>query len=110
MEKSPDETAVVATLGPGNFFGEMSLLTGATRTASIHMKEDAELIVIDKESFGITLANNPSIAESLSHILSERQAGLDAERERLDAASLERRKKDVSVRLLSKIQDFFGLS
>jgi CRP-like cAMP-binding protein len=110
MEKSPDDTAVVATLGPGNFFGEMSLLTGATRTASIHVMDDAELIVIDKESFGITLVNNPSIAESLSHILSERQAGLDAERERLDAAALERRKKDVSVRLLSKIRDFFGLS
>jgi small-conductance mechanosensitive channel/CRP-like cAMP-binding protein len=110
VEKSPDETAVVATLGPGNFFGEMSLLTGAARTASIHVKDDAELIVIDKESFGITLVNNPSIAESLSHILSERQAGLDAERERLDAAALERRKKDVSVKLLSKIRDFFGLS
>jgi len=110
VEKSPDETAVVATLGPGNFFGEMSLLTGAARTASIHVKDDAELIVIDKESFGITLANNPSIAESLSQILSERQAGLDAERERLDAAALERRKIDVSVRLLSTIRDFFGLS
>jgi small-conductance mechanosensitive channel/CRP-like cAMP-binding protein len=110
VEKSPDETAVVATLGPGNFFGEMSLLTGAARTASIHVKDDAELIVIDKESFGFTLADNPSIAESLSHILSERQAGLDAERERLDAAALERHKKDVSVRLLSKIRYFFGLS
>jgi small-conductance mechanosensitive channel/CRP-like cAMP-binding protein len=110
VEKSQDETAVVATLGPGNFFGEMSLLTGAARTASIHVKDDAELVVIDKESFGVTLAKNPSIAESLSHILSERQAGLDAERERLDATALERRKKDVSVKLLSKIREFFGLS
>jgi CRP-like cAMP-binding protein len=110
VEKSPGETAVVATLGPGNFFGEMSLLTGAVRTASIHVKEDAACIVIDKESFGITLANNPSIAESLSHILTERQAGLDAERERLDVAAFERHKKDVKGRLLTKIKDFFGLS
>ena len=109
VEKSSGETAVVATLGPGDFFGEMSLLTGAVRTASIHVKEDAEFIVIDKESFRSTLANNPSIAESLSHILSERQAGLDAERERLDAAALERRKKDVKTRLLTKMKDFFGL-
>ena len=109
VEKSPGETAVVASLGPGNFFGEMSLLTGAARTASIQVQEDAEFIVIDKESFGSTLADNPSIAESLSHILSERQAGLDAERERLDASALERRKKDASGRMLSKIRDFFGL-
>ena len=110
VEKSPGETAVVATLGPGNFFGEMSLLTGAVRTASIRMAEDAECIVIDKERFGSTLANNPSIAESLSRILTERQAGLDAERGRLDAAALERRNKDVSIKLLTKIRDFFGLS
>ncbi len=110
VEKSPRESAVVATLGHGNFFGEMSLLTGAVRTASIHVTEDAEFIVIDKESFGSTLAKNPAIAESLSRILSERQAGLDAERERLDATTLERRKKDASSKLLSKIRDFFGLN
>jgi small-conductance mechanosensitive channel/CRP-like cAMP-binding protein len=110
VEKSPGESAVVATLHPGNFFGEMSLLTGAVRTASIHVKDDAEFIVIDKESFASTLANNPSIAESLSQILAERQAGLEAERGRLDTASLERHRKDASGRLLSKIKDFFGLS
>jgi len=109
VEKGHGDSAVVATLGPGNFFGEMSLLTGAARTASIRVKEDAEFIVIDKGSFASTLANNPSIVESLSHILSERQAGLEAERERLDAASLERRKKDASGKMLSKIRDFFGL-
>jgi len=110
VEKSPGESAVVATLHPGNFFGEMSLLTGAVRTASIHVKEDAEFIVIDKESFAATLVNNPSIAESLSRILAERQAGLDAGRERLDAAAVERRKQDASGHMLSKIRDFFGLS
>jgi small-conductance mechanosensitive channel/CRP-like cAMP-binding protein len=110
VEKSPGETAIVATLGPGNFFGEMSLLTGAVRTASIQVKEDAEFIVIDKESFRSTLANNPSIAESLSQILSERQAGLDAERERLDASALARHRTVVSGRMLSRIKDFFGLT
>ncbi len=109
VEKSQGEAAVVATLGPGAFFGEMSLLTGAVRTASIRVRDDAEFIVIDKESFSATLADNPSIAESLSQILSERQARLDAERERLDASALERRRHDVSVRMLTKIKDFFGL-
>ncbi len=110
VEKSSGGSSLVATLGPGNFFGEMSLLTGAARTATILVKEDAEFIVIDKEGFRSTLANNPSIAESMSHILSERQAGLDAERERLDAAGLARHKKDVSGRLLSRMREFFGLA
>jgi len=101
---------VVATLGQGNFFGEMSLLTGAVRTASIRVKEDAEFIVINKENFRSTLANNPSIAEAMSLLLSERQAGLTAGRERLNASALERHHKDASGKLLSKIRDFFGLT
>jgi small-conductance mechanosensitive channel/CRP-like cAMP-binding protein len=109
VEKASGETVVVATLGPGNFFGEMSLLTGAVRTASVLVKEDAEFIVIDKESFGATISKNPSIAETLSRILSERQAGLIAERERLDTAAMERRKQDESGRMLSMIREFFGL-
>jgi CRP-like cAMP-binding protein len=101
--------AVVASLGPGNFFGEMSLLTGAVRTASIQVREDAECIVIDRENFRSILVNKPSIAEALSQILSERKAQLDAQREKLDTATLERRKKDESSRLLSNIREFFGL-
>lgn len=109
VEKAEGGAVVVATLGQGNFFGEMSLLTGEARTASIRAKEDAEFIVINKESFRSTLANNPSIAEAMSRLLAERQAGLTAGRERLDATALERHKKDASGRLLSKIRDFFGL-
>jgi small-conductance mechanosensitive channel len=109
VEKASGESARVAVLGPGDFFGEMSLLTGEARTASIRVKEDAELVVIDKESFSSILAYNPSIAESLSKILSERQASLEAQRERLDAAALDRRKKDHSGKLLHRIREFFGL-
>jgi len=109
VENAPGESAVVATLTEGNFFGEMSLLTGATRTASILVTEDAEFIVIDKQSFTSTLIHNPSIAESLSHILSERQAGLDAEKEKLDTEAFSHRKKAASSKLLAKIRNFFGM-
>ena len=107
--KAEGDGVVVATLGPGNFFGEMSLLTGAARTATIRVKEDAEFVVIDRESFRGTLANNPSIAESLSRILAERQAALVAQREKLDTATLERRKRAESGQLLRNIREFFGL-
>ena len=109
VEKSSNDKVVVATLGPGNFFGEMSLLTGAVRAASIKVVNDAEFIVIDKQSFGTTLINNPSIAETLSQILSSRQAGLDAEHQKFDSSALEHRKKDESGRILSLIREFFGL-
>jgi small-conductance mechanosensitive channel/CRP-like cAMP-binding protein len=109
VEKTPGEGVVVATLGAGNLFGEMSLLTGAVRTATIRVREDAEFVVIDRESFRGTLVHNPSIAESLSRILAERQAALAAQREKLDAVTLERRKRDESGKLLHNIREFFGL-
>jgi len=109
VEKEPGQGVVLATLGHGNFFGEMSLLTGAVRTATIRVKDDAEFVVIDRESFRSVLVNNPSIAESMSHILSERQAGLAAQREKLDAVTLEKRKRDESGKLLHNIRQFFGL-
>ena len=107
---TPPETGmVVASLSTGNFFGEMSLLTGAVRTASIRVKDDAEFIVIDRENFRSVLVKNPSIAESMSRILAERQASLDAQREKLDSASVERRKRDASGKMLHNIRHFFGL-
>lgn len=109
VEKTPGEGMVVASLGTGNFFGEMSLLTGATRTASIRVKDDAEFIVVDRDNFRSVLVKNPSIAESMSHILAERQAGLDAQREKLDSAAVARRKQDASGKLLHNIRNFFGL-
>lgn len=109
VQRSTGEPATVATLGAGDFFGEMSLLTGATRTASIRIKDDAELLVIGKESFSAVLTNNPSIAESLSLILSSRQSALHAELERLDTRSHEHHQGDSSGELLKKIKDFFGL-
>jgi hypothetical protein len=60
------------------------------------VKEDAEFVVFEKESFGSTLVQYPAIAESLSRIFFERQAGHDMEREKLGSAALERRKKDAS--------------
>ena len=41
----------IATLGDGQFFGEMSLMTGESRTATVVAKTDVECYVVDKEAF-----------------------------------------------------------
>lgn len=109
VESTPGQSAVVATLGPGQFFGEMSLLTGAPRTSNIHVRADAEFIVIDKESFGRVLVQNPSIAQTLSQILAERQLGLDAELQRLGSQARDERRANLAKQVLLKIRVFFGL-
>jgi CRP-like cAMP-binding protein len=49
-----DETgqdAVLATLGPGQFFGEMGLLADTPRTASVQARTDLEVLALDREAF-----------------------------------------------------------
>jgi predicted acylesterase/phospholipase RssA/CRP-like cAMP-binding protein/CheY-like chemotaxis protein len=63
---------VLAYLGRGNYFGEMALLTGEPRSASVVTAMDSELFVLTKQDFDYLLKKYPSIALTLSHVLSQR--------------------------------------
>lgn len=98
----------VATLGPGNYFGEMSLLTGARRSATVRVLEDSELLVVDKAAFREILVANPQVAERLSETLSRRQLELEAERAKGSVpGSLQA--QAWANQLLGRIRQFFDL-
>ena len=78
VEKSPGESAVVATLNPGNIFGEMSLLTGEKRAATVRAIEDSLLILIDKALFAEVMSSKPEIVSFLADLLAKRQGELQA--------------------------------
>lgn len=62
--------SVLAELGPGSAFGEMALLSGGTRTATIRARDAAELLTIEKRDFDDLIAHDPQFAaagERLSH-------------------------------------------
>lgn len=63
----------VATLKAGDVLGEMSLLTGLPRTATIMTDSAVELIEIDRTSFRNVMQTNPAIASNIARIVSERQ-------------------------------------
>jgi CRP-like cAMP-binding protein len=58
----------IAVLGKGNAFGEMSLLGGDPRTATIRAVEDADLLKIDKSVFERLVAEDPQMADAVKHI------------------------------------------
>ena len=60
------------TVAPGGIFGEMSLFTGMPRTATGTVAEDAELLVIRAEDFGVIIDRNPALAEEIAEIVSAR--------------------------------------
>ncbi|MFM8579754.1 MAG: cyclic nucleotide-binding domain-containing protein [Planctomycetaceae bacterium] len=63
----------VATLNKGDFFGELSLLTGAPRSATVTAIEESILLEIGKESMRGVLQSAPQLAERLGHYLDSRE-------------------------------------
>lgn len=61
-----------AYLKEGEFFGEMSLLDGGTRTASAQAVEPSRLLVIRKKDFQRLLSRDPKLALYLLQTVSER--------------------------------------
>jgi zinc transporter ZupT len=62
----------IAELGEGKAFGEMALLSGAPRTASVRAVTDADLLQIDKEDFDRLLATDHQLAAGLRRLSHER--------------------------------------
>lgn len=99
----------VATLRAGQFFGEMSLMTGEPRRATCAAKGDATCYVVLHSALASVLESKPEIAEQISRILAERQSALEGERDNLSAEARARRAAENGARLLARIRDFFHL-
>ena len=62
----------VNQLVPGDFFGEMSLLTGEPRSAHVISRTNAILYEINKKTIMKVLKERPEISQKLSRILAQR--------------------------------------
>lgn len=71
-----DET--IAHYGPGDFFGEIALLSDRTRTASVVATTDMLLEVIEGRDFRGMILDNPELAEPIFAAMAERLAALGA--------------------------------
>ncbi|HAH30996.1 MAG TPA: hypothetical protein DCL44_01640 [Elusimicrobia bacterium] len=63
---------VIASLAPGDCFGEMALLKRAPRNATVTCEENSKLFVLLADSFAQALGENPAFAEEMKKIASER--------------------------------------
>jgi small-conductance mechanosensitive channel/CRP-like cAMP-binding protein len=103
------EEREVATLGPGNFIGEISLLTGEPRAATCRAKTDVTAYVVDHVAFQELLATKPELAEEISRVLGERMLELTNQQDAMSAESKAQRSAEASGRVLVKIRRFFNL-
>ncbi len=108
--KLPDGKEIeVAVFSAGDFFGEMSLLTGAQRTASVVALTEATVLEISKADFQVLFAAQPSLASRLSEALTDRQAGLDSADSDIDEEALKQRKQTMAAEMFGKISSFFDI-
>jgi len=94
----------VATLTAGQFFGEMSLMTGESRSATVVARTDAECYIVDKEAFQEIVQEKPELAGIISDILSRRQVALGASIETAMTTNAVQKRE-----LGSRIAAFFGI-
>ncbi len=104
------KTNEVAALHAGDFFGEMGMMTGEPRTASVFARTDVTCYRLGKEAFEDILRRRPAIAEQISLILARRLLELDAVREKVSQESLDDRMRNMQGAFLTRIRDFFGLT
>jgi CRP-like cAMP-binding protein len=71
----------VARLRSGDVFGEMSLLTGEARTATVTAVTDCDLLEIDAEGFRSVVMANPPVLEQVTTIAAVRREELNRHRE-----------------------------
>lgn len=100
----------VARLRPGQFFGEMSLMTGAPRRATVVAATDVVCYRLDKAVFQAVLRDRPELAEGVAEILARRSVDLEAVQHDLDEEARRRRVAETALDLLGRMRRFFGLA
>jgi CRP-like cAMP-binding protein/CheY-like chemotaxis protein len=66
------EEKVIASLGGGDYFGEMALLTGEPRSATVITTDPSEMFILNKSDFDLIVERFPSITLSMGKIMSQR--------------------------------------
>ena len=96
----------VARIPAGGFFGEMSLLTGAPRNATVRTAVDSELLEITADEFKQFILANPASLDVMGTAVATRQAELDQARAHGPVLSV----AEQSQGLVDRIRRFFGVA
>jgi len=78
LKQQPNAPALrVTCLNPGDIFGEMSMLSGSLRSATVRALEECVLLEVSREQLGPLLKANPPLMDGLAHLVSKRRGELE---------------------------------
>ncbi|MGN6674167.1 MAG: patatin-like phospholipase family protein [Thermomicrobiales bacterium] len=78
----------LARLGPGQFVGEMSLLTGQPHSANVTAISPTEALVLGRDDFLALLGSVPRLAQNISRVLSERLTHANQQQEQAERTAI----------------------
>jgi CRP-like cAMP-binding protein len=102
LRRDDGEDLAVDTMGKGAVVGEMSLLTGQPRSATVRAIEGAVVYEIGARQYGPCLRRHPELVEDLAALMAAR---LQERRARLDARAAERDR----IAIIERIRSVFSL-
>ncbi|MBK9332010.1 MAG: mechanosensitive ion channel [Ignavibacteria bacterium] len=105
-----NEMVLVSHITPSQHFGEMSLLTGELRSASIRAAVDSLVFEITKECFSNLLASREEIIEIIGTKITERKVMNDRLLNLLKDEEVILNKNGYKKTIIGKIRQFFGVS
>jgi CRP-like cAMP-binding protein len=107
-------TTLLRDMGGGEFFGEISLLTGEPRSATVTAVEDSQLLVVEKDDMRCMLEENSHLAEHISQVFALRQQQNEEQRQRTvepssqtNGAQQEKRVESLRREFMTRIVKFF---
>ncbi len=99
----------LAVLGPGAVFGEMSMLTGAPRSATVAAVTACSLYEVTADSMAPLLAARPALAEALSRVMAQHQQDdLRRQQGSAPAPDAPARAAGLADQIAERIRRFFG--
>jgi CRP-like cAMP-binding protein len=104
VEESGRELAVFEA---GAYFGEMSMLTGQPRSATVEAVEECQVVELTAASLREVALANPEVVTRISAVVAERQADLDRQKAAAEAGRPAAAETQRS--LLTRIQEFLHL-
>jgi CRP-like cAMP-binding protein len=100
----------VGVLRQGDCFGEMSLLTGEPRTATVRAEDDCEVLEISKPVMGELLRGSPQCLHQLSEILAQRKLETEGLVKKAAVGQEQAEKqRQYTASFLRRVQSFFEL-
>jgi small-conductance mechanosensitive channel len=100
-----NQPRIINKLRVNDFFGEMSLLTGQPRSATVAAEEETEVLEIRKSALKPIFESNPTLMDAIGEIIEDRRVKLSPERE----PEAESEYKSSEKGVLAALKRFFGV-